>query len=161
MKEQISKGETDLKTTYILASLIPIFIGAIFLFFVYFSNNSIAEIDFIKYFSLGCLTLGVLILIASSFLVPYCHKIEVDNNNIYVTKSETIITTAIENTITISKDELEGVSSSFLGLSLFNSGYRLYYLDLSDETEFGKRIALLSKRVSVGEDYFELRKLKK
>ena len=161
MKQQISKEETDLKTTYILGSLIPIFIGAMFLFFVYFSNNSMAKEDSIQYFAWGCLTLGFLILIASSYFVPYCYRIEVDDDKIYVTKSETIITTEIENTITINKDKLTGISGSFLGLSLFNSEYRLYYLILSDKTEFGKKIPFLSKRVAVGKEYFELRKLEK
>ncbi|MEM9833146.1 MAG: hypothetical protein AAF944_21105 [Bacteroidota bacterium] len=161
MKEQISKEETDLKTTYVLGSLIPVFTGTLFLSFIYLSDSTFVNEVFIKHFSGGCLALGFLFLFVSIIFIPYCYKIEVDDNNIYITKSEIIITTRIENTITIDKDKLKSVSGSFLGLSIFNSEYRLYYLIFSEETEFGKKIAFLSKRVTTGREYLELRKLKK
>ena len=45
MKQQVSEEETGLKITYILASSVPISIGAMSLFFVYFSDHSMAKED--------------------------------------------------------------------------------------------------------------------
>jgi hypothetical protein len=162
MKEQISGSEKNLSSTYSLFSFIPILTGSLFLILISVENDMLSKSDFIKFFAIGNLIFGALLLLASNLFVPYCHKIEVDSEKIYITKSESLLLTQVEKTIEIDKDDLKKVTSGLLGLKFFWKEERVFYLELKAKTEYGTRIAFLSKsKFLLNHDYPEFRKLKK
>lgn len=124
-------------------------------------EGQLADSVFIKYFSLGCIIVGLICLILSYLFVPYCYKIEVDADKIYITKSETVILTQIEKTISVNKDLLQDVTGSWLGLAFSWWEYKLYYLHFAVETEYGGKIAFLSSLTPSFHYISELKRLKK
>lgn len=144
MKTKISTNETDLKSTYILFSLIPIGFGVIFLSSYFIGNDSFTRNNFIIYFSLAQLTIGLTMFLLFNLYIPYCYKIEIDNDKLYITKTEAILLTQIETTIELEMSLIKNINKSFfVGFQIFNSDYDLYYIHFREKTELGNKIAFL------------------
>ena len=146
MKTQIASEETNLPTSYFLISLL-FSIPGILLILEYYNifgcttwNNENSLLG-----GLIFLLFGITIFTLSNIYAPHCCKLEVDENYIYVTKSEYIISHKIEKTIKLNKNSIKEVSkSTFLGFRNFGNEKSVYYIEFYDETEFGKSIAILS-----------------
>ncbi len=153
MKTQISGDAIDLKVTYILYSSLSILVGSILILSIVF-GSFFSRSAFIV-LPLCFIVLGIIGIVLSNRFVPYCHKIEVDENSIYISKSQPIIMTEIEETITIPKNYLLNIKSTPLGIKIAFWKNDLFYLELKEKTKFGDKIAFISKMKKSTDRRFE------
>ena len=160
MKKQVSGNAKNLKWSYIPLFLIFLIIGLFTAASVIFNTKPI-NTDISQGISIGFILIGLTFTILSNKFIPYCYKIEVEENTIYITKKETIILTEIEKTIEVSKDQILNVKSSPFGFSVFIWTSNVFYLELKEDTEYGRKIAFLTKmKNSIGKNFDELDLLK-
>ena len=150
MKTQVSGDVADLKVGYVLAVLVlsvNVMFNLALLVVIknregFFADDPTSEYVFIV-LSLLCI---IYILFLNKFM-PCVYKIEADENEIYITKVDTKFPkTLIEKTIKIPKNSVLNIRPSTLG---YNIGYwtdSVFYLELTENTEYGSKIAFLYRK---------------
>ena len=117
-----------------LVSSIPVLTGLL----------TILHGDFLT-FGIGFVLIGVVFSFLSIKFVPYCYKIEVDSEKIYIIKTETLILTKFEKTIEIDKSKLISINKGLFGLQVAFWSSDVFYLKFSEPTEYGSKIAFLTQ----------------
>jgi hypothetical protein len=144
MKKQISGNEYDLRVPYYTSSIFITLAGLTLLIWGFAAEDHFKD-DTLFFIFLGIFLVGLVSLVLVIVYVPYCYKVEVDESTIYITRTEYIITTPIENTIAIDKNLARNVEGSLLGIKVFFTRQSVFYIHFNADTEYGNKIAYLGE----------------